>query len=298
MKYDLAVVGQIVLDHIGHNGRFRGPILGGPAVYASLTARALDASVTVTSTVGQDFGHRRLARLHDHGISIRHIRVVNSQTTSFKINYHGSGRSLKVVSICDAIHAEDLLRCPEANAIHIGPVLHEVSSCHVARLARRNAIACLDPQGYFRYVAADGSVQVRNWRDNGVLKEIDVLKVSDDELKALIGNDWSTGKLAKLGPDIVFITKGAKGSMVWSRDEGTFRVPAYKTRVVDPTGAGDAMAGAFLISWNRTNDLIWSVAVGAAVASFVVEKLGPTNFGTRRQIEDRAQAIFEQTIRL
>jgi sugar/nucleoside kinase (ribokinase family) len=298
VKYDLAVVGHIVLDYIGHNGRFRGPILGGPAVYASLTARALDASVTVTSTVGQDVGHKRLARLHNHGISTRHIRVANSTTTSFKIDYHSSGRSMKVVSICDAIRAEDLLRCPEANAVHIGPVLCEVPASHAARLARRNAVVCLDPQGYFRHVAPDGSVRVRNWRENGLLKEIEVLKVSEDELKALIGNSQSTRKLAKLGPDIVFITKGSKGSLVWSREEGTFRVPAYKTRVVDPTGAGDAMAGAFLISWNRTNDLIWSVAMGSAVASFVVEKLGPSNFGTRRQIRNRAQAISEQTIRV
>jgi len=102
----------------------------------------------------------------------------------------------------------------------------------------------------------------------------------------------------KLGPRLIFVTKDAKGSLVWPREESAFKVPAYKTSVVDPTGAGDAMAGAFFISWNRTDNLIWSVTMGSAVAFFVVEKLGPTSFGTPQQIRERAKTIFEQTIRL
>jgi hypothetical protein len=156
----------------------------------------------------------------------------------------------------------------------------------------------LDPQGYFRRLAVDGSVQIKNWNDSRVLKKMNALKVSCEEFTALAGRGASMRILTKLGPDIVLMTKGAKGSIVWSREEGTFKVPAYKTRVVDPTGARDAMAGAFLVSWHRTNDLVWSAAIGSAVASFVIEKSGLANFGTRQQIQSRAEAIFEQTMRL
>ena len=76
-----------------------------------------------------------------------------------------------------------------------------------------------------------------------------------------------------------------------------FRVPAFKTHVRDPTGAGDALVGAMLVTWVRTGDLLWSVAVGSAVASFVVERVGPTDFGTVRQVEKRARVIFDGALK-
>jgi sugar/nucleoside kinase (ribokinase family) len=86
--------------------------------------------------------------------------------------------------------------------------------------------------------------------------------------------------------------------IVWSRENGMFSVPAYETLVRDPTGAGDALAGSFLVTWVRTNDLLWSAAVGSAVASMVVAKKGLARFGKRRQIERRATEILDQITRI
>jgi sugar/nucleoside kinase (ribokinase family) len=77
-----------------------------------------------------------------------------------------------------------------------------------------------------------------------------------------------------------------------------YTVPAYKTRVRDPTGAGDALVGAFLVTWVHTGDLTWSAAIGSAVASFVVEKVGPSNFGTSKQVEERAKTILDGIVRM
>jgi sugar/nucleoside kinase (ribokinase family) len=122
--------------------------------------------------------------------------------------------------------------------------------------------------------------------------------VSEDEASTLIGRTDSSVKLRALGPEIILITKGKAGTMVWSKDSGVYAVPAYKTRVRDPTGAGDALVGAFLVTWLRTGDLAWSAAIGSAVASFVVEKVGPSDFGTPRQVEKRAKTIFDGIVRM
>jgi sugar/nucleoside kinase (ribokinase family) len=298
MRYDLVVVGHIVLDYISRKGATHGPTLGGPSVYASLAARALRSTVGVVGTVGPDFGHKRVSWLRAHGISVRNIRVANRHTTSFRLNYRNSLRSIKVTSVCNPINAEDVSRIPSSSAIHIGPVLQEIAPPLVERLAKRDAAVGLDLQGYLRRLAPDGSVRMKKWRDSGLLKEISLLKVSDDEFVAFRGRRESPRELSKVGPDIVVVTRGAEGSIIWSKDDGSYMVPAYRTRVEDPTGAGDAMAGAFLVTWNRTYDLVWSAAVGSAVASFVVEKLGPKSFGNSRQIEDRAQRILEHAVRL
>jgi len=64
--------------------------------------------------------------------------------------------------------------------------------------------------------------------------------------------------------------------------------------VVDPTGSGDAFAGAFLVEYLKTGDSVWSTAFASAAASFVVEGVGPSNFGTRGQTEERAEKIMEK----
>lgn len=72
----------------------------------------------------------------------------------------------------------------------------------------------------------------------------------------------------------------------------------WRLQCGDGDRAGDALVGAFLVTWVRTDDLSWSAAVGSAMASFVVEKVGPSNFGTSKQVEKRAKSIFERTVRL
>jgi len=76
-------------------------------------------------------------------------------------------------------------------------------------------------------------------------------------------------------------------------------VPAYTPpHVVDPTGSGDAFAGAFVIEYLRTEDSVWSTAFASAAASFVVEGVGPSNFGARCQTEERAEKIMEKVKRV
>lgn len=299
MRYDLAVVGHIVLDYIiDREGIVHGPKLGGPCTYSSLGARALGASAIAVSRVGRDFGRKRVSWLHSHGISVNHIRISNSLTTSFKINYRNAGRNMQVTSVCDPLGREDLSKFPHSLAIHMGPILNEIPPRIAMRLAELNSVLSLDPQGYLRRLASDGSVRIRSWRNSSLLKRLAVLKVSENELTTIAGENHSFRRLSKLGPDIILLTRGVKGMIVWSRKEGTFRMPAYETRVRDPTGAGDALVGAFLTSWVHAGDLLWSAAVGSAVASFVVAKFGPATFGTRRQIESRAKRILDRTVRV
>jgi sugar/nucleoside kinase (ribokinase family) len=139
----------------------------------------------------------------------------------------------------------------------------------------------------------DGRVGKLKWRNTKLLTQLDVLKLSADEAQVVLGKKLSTRKLASLGPKVILITKGGLGTTMWTKEQGMFRIPAFKTRVRDPTGAGDALVGGMLVTWVRTGDLLWSVAVGSAVASFVVERVMPMDFGTIRQVQKRAYVILD-----
>ena len=298
MKYDLVVVGHIVRDRISQRGRVRAMSLGGPCIYSSLAARALDASVVVVSKVGQDFTRKEFAWIANRGVAINRIRASSSSTTCFRINYHNAERTMQVKGRCDPLGPLDLEGFPESLAVHIGLVLDDFPEALALRLARRDSVLSLEAQGYTRKLDRSGIVSQRKWHNAPLLKSLQVMKASGSELRAMGVQQMTPRKLAKLGPRIILVTKGAKGTALWSREEGLFEIPAYHTRIRDPTGAGDALVGGFLVSWIRTGDLLWSCAVGSAIASFVVEDFGPSKFGSPKQIKMRAEKILDDTKRI
>jgi sugar/nucleoside kinase (ribokinase family) len=196
-------------------------------------------------------------------------------------------------SRCQPLTRSDLASFPQSSSLHLGPILNEIPQSLAVWLTGRDTITCLDPQGYLRRTLRDGRVARLKWRNDRLLRRLDVLKLSEDEAAVVLGRRLSARKLGTLGPEVILITKGGSGTTMWSKAEGMFRVPAFKTHVRDPTGAGDALVGAMLVTLARTGDLLWSVAVGSAVASFVVERVGPTNFGTAKQVQKRANVIVD-----
>jgi len=297
-RFDLGVVGHIVFDHISVGPKPLGTQLGSPCVYAGLGAQALGASVVVGGKVGSDFVPSWLNWLKRKGLNVDYVKRSRGPTTAFRISYQDGARAMWALSRCSSLTRVELANLPASSAIHMGPILHEIPRTLALSLADRDAIVSLDPQGYLRQTLHDGRIRMSKWLDRRVLKKLDLLKLSEQEASVVIGSDFaSPRKLATLGPEVILITRAASGTIVWSKRLGIFNVPAFKTKVRDPTGAGDALVGALLVTWVKEQDLLWSAAVGSAVASFVVEKVGPAKFGTPREIKMRASVIADETVR-
>lgn len=81
-----------------------------------------------------------------------------------------------------------------------------------------------------------------------VLSYVDIIKVSEDELKMLTDCDQFIQGIAKLlgyGIKIVVVTQGAKGCIIAGKG-GIERLPTYDVKTIDTTGSGDSFFGAFL----------------------------------------------------
>ena len=230
MRYDLIVAGHIVIDYIRHGGRIHGPYLGGPCVYSGLAARALDASVSIMSTVGLDFGNRRISWLRPWHLNEQHSNC-RLNHDSFHLNYDNGHRKLQVSSACEPIQSADITTRPSSRAVHIGPVLSEITPSAVLRFAQKDVVMSFDPQGYFRRVSANGSIRNHPWRNHSLLKKIMVLKISEEESALLGGVRNSFQKLSRLGPQVILLTKGRRGTTVWTENEGSLDVPSYPTTV-------------------------------------------------------------------
>jgi sugar/nucleoside kinase (ribokinase family) len=85
---------------------------------------------------------------------------------------------------------------------------------------------------------------------------------------------------------VVAFTRGENGADLCHKGEWR-HVDAFPAAVVDPTGAGDVFASAFLIRLSEGDD-VWAAArFASCAASFVVEAEGVTGVPTRRQVEER-----------
>ena len=90
-------------------------------------------------------------------------------------------------------------------------------------------------------------------------------------------------------------TRGGKGSILYTA-RGSRSVPAaHPSRIIDPTGAGDAFRGGFYAGRYYGHSLEESVAYGNAAASFILEAIGGAgNAPTWEMVEERAEPILAQ----
>jgi sugar/nucleoside kinase (ribokinase family) len=95
---------------------------------------------------------------------------------------------------------------------------------------------------------------------------------------------------------VVAMTRARHGSKVWT--EGRWlEMVAFPEDEVDPTGAGDTFATAFLIRLHETHDVAEAARFGAAAASLSVSGTGAGAIPGRGAIDARMRAHPEVALR-
>ena len=91
------------------------------------------------------------------------------------------------------------------------------------------------------------------------------------------------------GPRVLGVKMGGQGSLIYDARRGkAFRVPACPVEARDPTGAGDAFCGGFMVGYHESGgDALEGALHGTVSASFVIE-----DFGALHALDaDRAEAL-------
>jgi sugar/nucleoside kinase (ribokinase family) len=172
----------------------------------------------------------------------------------------------------------------------------------LANMSPDNQLEMLSQIPQRRFVVADTMdlwISIANERLQQVLPELDLFVLNEGEARELAGtsNLVKAGKqLLEKGPRHVVVKLGEFGAMLFSRDGGMFRCPAWPLdHVADPTGAGDtflgSMAGYLAAHDGDLHDnavLRQAIIQGSVVASFTCEA-----FSTRR-LEGLSRADLDQ----
>jgi len=277
----------LVVGHVTWDRREGGHVLGGSVTYGARAAGRLGWETGVLTAAGPDFEPER---------DLPGVRVFcqpSDATTRFMNLYDADHTRRQVVTArADDVELRDLpdeWRRPEA--LLLGPVVGELSG-FPATAFEAGCVGAI-AQGWLREIAPDGRVSPREWPEpSRDLPGVHVLFLSEHDLP---GGAARAREFLALVP-IVAVTRGWRGLTLLMRD-GAREIPALPRPEVDPTGAGDVFAAAFLVRYHETGDPAEAAAFAACAASCAVEGVGTSSLGDRDEIARRLiqrQAFLEE----
>ncbi len=275
----------LAIGHVTWDRREGADVLGGSVCYATLAARALGWDAGMVTRAGPEFVPAAVLP----GITV--FAGNSAATTRFRNDYGRDGRRTQwLLSRADVVEprrAEGEWRRP--TALLLAPVIDEVPAGAAGGFDAEvvGAIA----QGWLRAVDGTGRIFAKPWTDPGPwLAGVHVLFLSQNDVP---DPERRSRELLQHVP-IVALTRGIRGVTLLTRD-GEEHLPAQPRPEVDPTGAGDVFAAAFLVAYAETADLSESAVFASSAASYAVEGVGASCLGDRasvlRRVEERQRFV-------
>ncbi len=164
---------------------------------------------------------------------------------------------------------------------------HDVEHVHLCPFdfASQSQIANLFKNASSQTVTLDPDSRYmipRFWRElRLVLQGLTAFHPSEEEMRALFWGEtndlWEMAQhIGEYGVKFVVIKRGAQGQILYDAvGKKKYEIPAYPSRMADPTGAGDAFCGGFLAGFQKTSDPLQAALYGNVSASLKVEGNGP-----------------------
>ncbi|HEY1297226.1 MAG TPA: PfkB family carbohydrate kinase [Chloroflexota bacterium] len=274
---DYLLLGHVTVDRLDD----KRVALGGTATYAAVTARNMGARAAVHTSAAYEPG------LIDTLGGVLVARIPSEYTTCFVNDYSSGKRQQSIESIAEKLTYDQIL--PEWRhppVVHLGPLCQEIDTAIVERFPR--SLIGVTPQGWMRDWDEAGVVHAVDWADAArVFRKAHVVIISENDVadRGVI-REWANRAR------MLVVTLGDRGCDVY-RQGGSepYHAPAFRSAAeVDPTGAGDVFAAAFLWHLHKQNG-DWKTAADWAncVASFAVEKRGVSGVPKLADVEKRWQ---------
>jgi sugar/nucleoside kinase (ribokinase family) len=242
-QVDFLVVGHISSDLVP-----QGSQPGGTVAFSSQTALILGCHTAMLTSAAPDFDFSQFMS----DIDIHCIPA--AKTTSFENLYTAQGRQQTLHGVASKLSAADIpadwLR---SKIVHLAPIANEIEPEMIRAFS--NSLVGLTPQGWLRRWDESGRVYAVEWpaaREILPLAAAVILSREDllDESMLDQYRQWSR---------LVVLTTAAAGCTVFFGDD-TRQIPAPAVTEIEPTGAGDIFAAAFLVRLHQTDGNPWEAA--------------------------------------
>jgi len=295
----LIVVGTMAFDAIETPFGKIDRIVGGSATYVAYAASNFIQPINQVSIIGYDFPQEEVAELKSRGVVMDGVEVIKDKKSFFwSGRYHEDMNSrdtlvtdLNVLADFDPKLPDNYL---DSEFVMLGNLQPKVQM-NVIKQLKTPKLIVMDTMNFWMESAMPELEKL--------LKKIDVLLINDAEARQLSGQ-YSLVRASKtilgMGPKFLIVKKGEHGALLFHADKVFFAPALPLEEVFDPTGAGDTFAGGFMGHLARTKDISFenmktAIIVGSAMASFCVEKFGPSRLKeiSKENIDKRLQQFRE-----
>ena len=264
--------------------------LGGTVTFAAVTAHRLGLAAAIITCADEELLKELPARLPTIGIAAR----LSPATTTFINQYHTAGFRIQYLRArAESQQREDVpavwLNTP---VVLLGPLAQELDPEFVTLFPRRpGAIIAATPQGWLRHWDAAGRIWPTPWSAaEKVLPQLDVVILSHDDLLPIANGNRSEADAIlsrwSLQVPLLVATDGRHSATLFQHDK-TEHFKADPVHEVDPTGAGDVFAAAFLCHLYKHENTREAVNFANCAASFSVEQVGVQGIPTMEMVMKR-----------
>ncbi|WP_226677185.1 carbohydrate kinase family protein [Rossellomorea aquimaris] len=280
MKQGIISLGEALIDFIPldeRNATYQKSPGGAPANVAVGLAR-LGARSTFLGKVGKDllgeflketlivYGVRPNQLLMTSDVRTGVVFVTNGKEGERSFDFYIDPSADRFLEV-DDIDEGDLIT---HKILHFGSISlisspAKEATQHAVKVARENGLI----------ISYDPNIRLGLWDSEkhaletikDILNEVDVLKISDEELQFITGEKEVEAGVSNLrnayNIPLMIITMGSEGSYVYVGGARQY-VPAMKVQTVDTTGAGDAFVSGILYSINDFKGNIESLSLEEA----------------------------------
>lgn len=275
----LLITGTVAFDDIETPNGSSGKIIGGAGTYIALAASIFSKRISLISVIGDDFLEEDIKMLQLKSINTDMIERIDGEKSFYwKGRYHSNFKTRDtLVTELNALEKFNPVvnqSSKNADIVILGNLHPNVQLSVLDQLESNKSFVILDTMNFWMDTALDELKRV--------LLKTDLIIINDEEVEQLTSEQnlcVAAQKILEMGPKILIVKKGDKGSEIFNHKE-SFHIPAYTIQsVIDPTGAGDCYAGG-LAGYLSTQDQIdfksikKSMIYGTIIASYCVENFG------------------------
>lgn len=238
--------------------------------------------------LSQDFPFQLVTKIgQESQEEVDHLRQMNIDVLSYSSphsvffeNHYGlnsNQRTQRVLAKAAPFTIEEMEPLA-AEVFHLGSLLADDFSPEIVKFLAQKGCISIDVQGYLREVRGE-KVYAVDWKDmDAVLPYIDIVKLNEHEMYAIMHtNDPKivAEKLASYGVREVIITLGSYGSLIYA-DKTCYEIPAYTPRkIVDATGCGDTYSTGYLYMRSQGATFQEAGRFASAMCTLKLEHNGP-----------------------
>ena len=286
-RNSILIVGSIAIDAIETPFEKKSDVLGGSTTY-SLVASGKKTDVSVVGIIGNDFPNEGYSLYRSYADDLSDLKTADGKTFRWGGRYHENwdDRDTLFTELGVFLDFNPILSESNKNRSHIllANIHPELQYSVILQNQNPDAVIVVDTMNLWIETTLPSLEKV--------ISSSNILLINESESFLLTKEKNikdAAIALLSMGPEMVVIKKGSKGAELFS-DKDHIEIGAFPvTNVVDPTGAGDVFAGAFIASLAAQESSESALLSASASASICIE-----SFGTQKLQNASTEEINER----